>query len=142
QAETRSALPNAITDFKIIDMLAKKLQHKDAPEDSMMYALYDSDSVMYKTRKQVLTKNAANRHEVLEEDLYISEDGYMEAFLVNETEEDVWFDDFSIQSTTSFIVQETHYDPWGLELTGLGFQAGGVKMNRYLYNGNEILSDL
>ena len=85
----------------------------------------------------------ANRHEELEEELYISEDGYMEAFLVNETEEDVWFDDFSIQSTSSFIVQETHYDPWGLELTGLGFQAGGgVKVNRYLYNGNEIMRDL
>jgi len=53
------------------------------------------------------------------------------------------FDDFSIQSTSSFIVQETHYDPWGLELTGLGFQAGGgVKVNRYLYNGKELLDDL
>src|SRR5690606_5005963 len=123
--------------------LAKNLQQKDAPEAYMMYALYDSDSVMYKTGKQVLTKNAANRHEVLEEDLYISEYGYMEAFLVNETQEDVWFDDFSIQSTSSFIVQETHYDPWGLELTGLGFQAGGgVKVNRYLYNGKELQNEL
>lgn len=90
QAMTRSAEPNAITVFNIIDLLAKNLQQKDTPEAYMMYALYDSDSVMYKTGKQVLTKNAANRHEVLEEDLYISEDGYMEAFLVNETEEDVW----------------------------------------------------
>ena len=33
-------------------------------------------------------------------------------------------------------------NPWGLELTGLGFQAGGgVKVNRYFYNGKEILSD-
>src|SRR5690606_23567935 len=143
QAMTRSAEPNAITVFNIIDLLAKNLQQKDAPEAYMMYALYDSDSVLYKTGKQVLTKNAANRHEELEEDLYISEDGYMEAFLVNETEEDVWFDDFSIQSTTSFIVQETHYDPWGLELTGLGFQAGGgVKVNRYLYNGKELQNEL
>ena len=38
----------------------------------------------------------------------VSEDGYMEAFVVNETEEDVWFDDFSVQSTSSFIVLETH----------------------------------
>ena len=71
----------------------------------------------------------------------VSRDGYLETFLVNETEEDVWFDDFSIQSTSSFIVQETHYDPWGLELTGLGFQAGEVKVNKYLYNGKELLDD-
>lgn len=99
---------------------------------------YESGSFR-KTGKQVLTKNAANRHEELEEELYISEDGYMEAILVNETEEDVWFDDFSIQSTSP--VQEMHYDPWGLELTGLGFQAGGVKVNKYLYNGKEIQND-
>ncbi|MFC4874290.1 RHS repeat domain-containing protein [Negadavirga shengliensis] len=33
-------------------------------------------------------------------------------------------------------------NPWGLELTGLGYQyGGGVKANRYLYNGKELLTD-
>lgn len=86
----RSAEPNAITVFNIIDLLVKNLQQKDAPEAYMMYALYGSDTVLYKTGKQVLTKNAANKHEILEGELYISKDGYMEAFVVNETEEDVW----------------------------------------------------
>ncbi|MFC4870568.1 RHS repeat domain-containing protein [Negadavirga shengliensis] len=40
------------------------------------------------------------------------------------------------------VVQETHYDPWGLELSGLGFQYEGVKENRYLYNGKELKDDL
>jgi RHS repeat-associated protein len=34
-------------------------------------------------------------------------------------------------------VQETHYDPWGVELSGLGYQYGGIKINPYLYNGKE-----
>jgi RHS repeat-associated protein len=40
-------------------------------------------------------------------------------------------------------VQETHYDPWGLELTGLGYQyvASGLKVNKYLYNGKELIED-
>jgi RHS repeat-associated protein len=38
-------------------------------------------------------------------------------------------------------VQETHYDPWGLELTGLGYQYAGVKVNKYLYNGKELIED-
>jgi hypothetical protein len=30
-------------------------------------------------------------------------------------------------------------NPWGLELTGLGYQyGGGVKANRYLYNAKEF----
>jgi len=39
------------------------------------------------------------------------------------------------------VVQETHYDPWGLELMGLGYQYGGIKVNRYLYNGKENQTD-
>ncbi|WP_139325478.1 RHS repeat domain-containing protein [Belliella pelovolcani] len=66
----------------------------------------------------------------------------METFLVNETDENVWFDDFSIMSTGSPVIQETHYDPWGLELTGLGFQASSMKVNKYLYNGKEYVDDL
>jgi len=103
----------------------------------------------------VLTKNAANQHEILEENLYISQDGYLETFVVNETAEDVWpacrsgrFDNFMVMSTTSLVFQETHVacpeelrDPWGLELTGLGFQAGGLNENKYLYNGKEYVED-
>jgi RHS repeat-associated protein len=35
-------------------------------------------------------------------------------------------------------VQETHYDPWGVELQGLGYQETGIKVNKYLYNGMEF----
>jgi RHS repeat-associated protein len=34
-------------------------------------------------------------------------------------------------------VQETHYDAWGLEIKELGYQYGGIKVNKYLYNGKE-----
>ncbi|WP_332910968.1 RHS repeat-associated core domain-containing protein [Algoriphagus boritolerans] len=77
----------------------------------------------------------------MEENLYISQDGFMETFLVNETSEDVWFDNMMLMSMSSPIAQETHYDPWGLELTGIGFQYGGIKANKYLYNGKELIED-
>ncbi|MGY6744903.1 MAG: RHS repeat-associated core domain-containing protein [Cecembia sp.] len=35
-------------------------------------------------------------------------------------------------------MQETHYDPWGVELQGLGYQEPGIKVNKYLYNGKEF----
>ncbi|WP_158531201.1 RHS repeat domain-containing protein [Algoriphagus chordae] len=44
-------------------------------------------------------------------------------------------------STTPVIVQETHFDPWGLELTGLGYQYEGIKANKYLYQGKEMMDD-
>ncbi|MCE7057182.1 RHS repeat-associated core domain-containing protein [Algoriphagus sp. AGSA1] len=137
----RAGGPNPIALLNLADILAKDLQKKEAPEAYLMYALYDRDSNRYEVGKKVLSKNAANQHEVLEENMYISKDGYMETFVVNETSEDVWFDNMMVMSVSSAIVQETHYDPWGLELTGLGFQYGGIKANKYLYNGKELIED-
>ncbi|WP_057937325.1 DUF6443 domain-containing protein [Algoriphagus resistens] len=138
----RAGGANPIALLNLADILAKDLQKKEAPEAYLMYALYDQDSNRYEVGKKVLSKNAANQHEVLEENMYISKDGYMETFVVNETAEDVWFDNMMVMSVNSAIVQETHYDPWGLELKGLGFQYGGIKANKYLYNGKELLDDL
>jgi RHS repeat-associated protein len=89
----------------------------------------------------VLSKNAANQHEVLEENMYISKDGYMETFVVNETSEDVWFDNMMVMSMSSPVAQETHYDPWGLELTGIGYQYPQIKANKFLYNSKELIED-
>ena len=61
--------------------------------------------------------------------------------MVNETGQDVWFDNFRVLSQGSLLVQETHYDPWGLELTGIGYQYGGIKVNKFLYNGKELIED-
>lgn len=50
------------------------------------------------------------------------------------------FDNFAV-TVTSLVVQETHYDPWGLELTGLGHQEPGLKVNKYLFNQSSLLLD-
>ncbi|MFC4870569.1 hypothetical protein [Negadavirga shengliensis] len=69
---TRSASPNAIAVLNIVHLMVTQLRRKDAPEAYMMpvrrgvYALYDADSILYDQGKQVLTKNAANKHEFLE----------------------------------------------------------------------------
>ncbi|MFN3759541.1 MAG: RHS repeat domain-containing protein [Algoriphagus aquaeductus] len=90
----------------------------------------------------VLSKKARNKHEELIQKIAIKKDGYIETYLVNETAENVWFDQFRIMSTGPLIVQETHYDPYGVELSGIGYQYGGIKVNPYLYNGKELTSGL
>jgi len=32
-------------------------------------------------------------------------------------------------------------NPWGLELFGIGYQYAGIKVNKYLYNGKELLEE-
>ncbi len=132
---------NPIALLNLASIVAGDLQKKSAPEAYLIYALYDQDSNRYEVGKKVLSRNAANQHEVLEENLYIQKDGYLETFVVNETSEDVWFDNMMVMSMSSPIAQETHYDPWGLELTGIGFQYGGIKVNKFLYQGKEMMDD-
>jgi RHS repeat-associated protein len=123
--------------FKALHLLITGIQQKPAPEAYLGYALYDADSNRYDEGRIILSKKARNRHEELETKIHIQKDGYIEAYVVNESEEDVWFDQFRVLSSAPVIVQETHYDPWGVELSGLGYQYGGIKVNPYLYNGKE-----
>jgi RHS repeat-associated protein len=138
---SRGGGANPIAVLNLVDILAKDLQKKETPEAYLIYALYDEDSNRYEVGKKVLTRNAANQHEELEEKIAIKKNGYIETFVVNETGQDVWFDNFKILSQGSILVQETHYDPWGLELTGIGYEYAGVKKNKFLYNGKELIED-
>jgi RHS repeat-associated protein len=132
---------NPLLLFNLAEIIASDLRSEPEPEAYMGYALYDADSNLYERGKILLSKRSENKHEELREKLYISKPGHIETYLVNETSEDVWFDNFRIESTPPLIVQETHFDPWGLELTGLGYQYGGIKVNKYLYNGKELIED-
>ncbi|MDJ1500316.1 RHS repeat-associated core domain-containing protein [Xanthocytophaga agilis] len=73
------------------------------------------------------------------EELYLShvatEDGYVQILLANESERAVWFDDIKISYSRDLIVQENHYDPWGLNLAGIETQ--GNPNHKFQYNGKE-----
>ena len=100
----------------------------------MGYALYDSDSNLYEKGKILLSSQAENKHEKLNHAFLIEKGGFMETFLVNETSQDVFFDNFRILSTPSTTVQVTHYYPFGMEMPALSYQAPAMNKNRYLYN--------
>jgi len=105
--QTLSAAPNELAIANVIALVISELETKPAPEAYMGYALYDADSVLYEQGKVVLSKKARNKHEELIEKIAVTKDGYIETFLVNETAENVWFDQFRVMSTGPIIVQET-----------------------------------
>jgi RHS repeat-associated protein len=125
---------NPVTLLQIADLIASDLQKKETPEAYMGYALYDSDSNLYEKGKILLSSQAENKHEKLNHAFLIEKGGFMETFLVNETSQDVFFDNFRIQSTPSITVQVTHYYPFGMEMPALSYQAPAMNKNRYLYN--------
>lgn len=58
--------------------------------------------------------------------------GRVEIFVANESNADVWFDDLLIKYEGGIIAQEMHYDPWGLELKGIG--KDGNPYNKFTFN--------
>jgi RHS repeat-associated protein len=65
-------------------------------------------------------------------------DCWAEVYVENLSSQAVWFDDLEIATgalPVAIVVQETHYDPWGLELAGIGYNASGNPEHRWKFNG-------
>jgi RHS repeat-associated protein len=63
-----------------------------------------------------------------------------EVYVENLSSQAVWFDDLEIATgalPVAVVVQETHYDPWGLELAGIGYVSDGKFEHKFTYNGKE-----
>jgi len=65
--------------------------------------------------------------------------------VANDSDQPVWFDgaasrNVSISVQPALITQETHYDPWGLELAGI--ERRGSPEHRWKFQGKESITDL
>jgi RHS repeat-associated protein len=72
-------------------------------------------------------------------------DYWAEVYVENLSSQAVWFDDLEIATgalPTALVVQETHYDPWGLELAGIGYLADPTLEDKFTYNGKEKVDDM
>jgi RHS repeat-associated protein len=63
------------------------------------------------------------------------QDGFVQVFVYNESGQEVFFDDITIRKDPALIVQENHYDPWGMNLVGIEKQ--GRPDHKFQYNGKE-----
>jgi RHS repeat-associated protein len=92
---------------------------------------------------QQLSSAALGNYERLRLRVLVPQDGYVTAFVGNESDVDVYFDDVTVELRQGLQVQETHYDPTGLELAGLTGTTPGLKsLSQYKFNGKEFQPDL
>ncbi|MDX5438734.1 MAG: DUF6443 domain-containing protein, partial [Pontibacter sp.] len=116
-----------------------KQRLKGVPAAYIKYIAYDTAGAYLGSEYRVITREALDNWQQLRLEYKAQQDGYVEVFLANESGEDVWFDDMSIQSTP-LDVQENHYDPWGLNLAGIERQ--GSPDHKFQYNSMEKQQEL
>ncbi|MEJ8802068.1 LamG-like jellyroll fold domain-containing protein [Pontibacter sp. H249] len=113
---------------------------KGAPVAYLRYIVYDSDSNYVASGYRALSKDAQGGWEKLELTYAAKEEGFAEVYLANESQEEAWFDDMQVTVTEPLLVQENHYDPWGLNLVGIEKQ--GAPDHPFQYNGKEKQQEL
>jgi RHS repeat-associated protein len=69
--------------------------------------------------------------------------GYCYIYIANESDDLVYFDNFTLSHEKSALLEETHYYPFGLTMAGISSKAAGKIENRYKFNeGTELNTDL
>ncbi len=117
--------------------------HKKSDQPAAYLEIVASDSsgkVVHAERKS-LTAAASESWEELSIAYQASSKETVVIQLVNPSEiAIVHFDDMTISQEPPLIVQENHYDPWGLNLVGIEQQ--GSPDHKYQYNGKEKQEEL
>ncbi|MBD2768833.1 hypothetical protein IC235_13135 [Hymenobacter sp. BT664] len=113
------------------------------PRGYVRLLVFDADSNLVSQQTQQLSAAALNNYEALRLQVVVPQDGYVSAYVGNESNVDVFFDDVTVEHRQGLQVQETQYDPTGLELAGLTRETPGLKpLNQYKFNGKEFQADL
>ncbi len=97
--------------------------------------IFDTNGVFLSEKKQLISENALNAWETLSLGASIPQDAKIKVFLVNETEQEAYFDELEIvisNKPTTKIVQENNYYPFGLNMRGL--EKVGDPNDRFQYN--------
>jgi len=63
--------------------------------------------------------------------------GYCYIYISNESDDLVYFDNFTLSHEKSSLMEESHYYPFGLTMAGLSSKAAGKLENKFKYNGKE-----
>lgn len=122
-------------------LLAGKSKDKNAPPAFLNYLFFDRE-MNYKTGGFVQMTEAAREdgsdvpHEELSQEIVMEEAGYLYVYLSNEgapQEGEAYFDDFTIQTSESYIVQSVDYYPYGLAARNWIRQ--GEKATKDLFQG-------
>jgi RHS repeat-associated protein len=74
------------------------------------------------------------------QNLVVPKSGFVYIYCSNETPVNVFFDNMQVVHTRGAILEETHFNVWGMRLDGISSKSANKTSNKFLYNGKELQS--
>ncbi|GEP88714.1 hypothetical protein CTE07_03590 [Chitinophaga terrae (ex Kim and Jung 2007)] len=115
------------------------------PKAYLNYVLFDDEFKLVDDNSGVKqVKSTPDEIQVLSNDkMVVKKSGFLYVYTSNEGTESVYFDDVMATLATGPVLEETHYYPFGLTMSGISSNAlkgANYPENRLKYNGKELQS--
>ena len=113
------------------------------PNAYLSFVLFDDDFKMVEDNSGVKQVNSSpdELQELGVESMAIKKTGFLYVYTSNESQQDVYFDNIILGLSSGPLLEETHYYPFGLAMTGISGKNIGKLENRYKFNGIENNND-
>ncbi|NML36507.1 RHS repeat-associated core domain-containing protein [Chitinophaga sp. G-6-1-13] len=113
------------------------------PKAYLNFVLFDDQFKLVETSSGVKrVKAEPDQLQTLTQDkMPISQSGFLYVYTSNESPQDVFFDNVTVIHSSGAVLEETHYYPFGLTMTGIStstLRGTGYTENRLKYNGKEL----
>ena len=133
---TTSPLIQGINDFRTVkngDPVTGK------PKAYLNWVLLDEQFNFVESSSGALPVVTANSLQTLAaSNIPINRNGFLYIYVSNETQnQNVYFDNLSVNHVSGPVLEETHYYPFGLTMEAASSKAMNRLENKYLYNGKE-----